>query len=190
MRVIAIDTETTGLPPKNVLPMHYELWPYIVQLSYVVFETDTNELIESDHVLRVPCDIPTTYIHGITKERSDAGEEFLDVYRQLDELMRTADIVVGHNLEFDLNMIHSECARRGIAYEVPTVQYCTMRESRERVGILNPSGHFKYPKLSELYDYLFHEPPSNWHNALSDAYMCIRCFHMLVLKKDNLLLKQ
>ena len=190
MRIVAIDTETTGLPPKNVSPQRHDLWPYVVQLSYVVFETEANALTEGDHVLKVPCDIPTTHIHGITKERSDAGEDFAQAYEELAEYMASADIVVGHNLEFDLNMIKAECARRGINYVAPTVRYCTMRESKERVGLLNPSGYIKYPKLGELYEFLFHEPPSNWHDALSDSYMCIRCFHMLVLKTDNVLLKR
>lgn len=189
MRVLAIDTETTGLPPKGP-PTKCELWPHIVQLSYVIFDTDTNEIIESDHVLRVPGEIPTTHIHGITKERSNAGEEFSDVYNKFAAMLISVDIVVGHNLEFDLNMIRAECARRQFRFETPTGQYCTMRESKERVGIRTESGYIKYPRLGELYEFLFHEPPSNWHNALADAYMSLRCFHMLVLKRDNVLLKR
>jgi len=183
MKIIAIDTETTGLPPKRNAPN--EGWPYIVQLSYVTLDTETNEITEGDHILRVPIDIPTTHIHGITKERSDEGENFGRIYSNFAEIMNSADIVVGHNLEFDLNMIKAECERRGLPYHSPSVQYCTMKESKDKVGIIAPGGYVKYPKLSELYLNLFKEEPKNWHNALSDAYMALRCFHLLVLKKDR-----
>lgn len=59
--------------------------------------------------------------------------------------MECVDIVVGHNLEVDLNMIQVELARRSVKYDAPTVQYCTMLESKER-GLMNP-GYLKYPSL-------------------------------------------
>ena len=185
MRILAIDTETTGLPPKRVPPTDHAAWPYIVQLSYVLLDTETEQTTEGDHILRVPVEIPTTHIHGITKERSDAGENFGRIYGDLAAMMEAADIVVGHNLDFDLNMIRAECERRHLLFQMPSVRYCTMRESKERVGVLAPGGYVKYPKLGELMHHLFNEEPKNWHNALSDAYMALRCFHMLVLKKDN-----
>jgi len=185
MKILAIDTETTGLPPKRVPPTDHAVWPYIVQLSYVLLDTDTEETRDADYILRVPVEIPTTHIHGITKERSDAGENFGRIYGNLAAIMEEADIVVGHNLEFDLNMIRAECERRHLLFHMPSVRYCTMRESKERVGLVAPEGYIKYPKLGELYQHLFHEEPKNWHDALSDAYMALRCFHMLVLKKDH-----
>ena len=185
MRILAIDTETTGLPPKRVPPTDHAQWPYIVQLSYVMLDTETDETKEGDHILRVPVDIPTTRIHGITKERSDAGENFGRIYGNVAAMMEEADIVVGHNLDFDLNMIRAECERRHLLFHMPSVRYCTMRESKERVGLVSPEGYVKYPKLGELMNHLFQEEPKNWHNALSDAYMALRCFHMLVLKKDH-----
>jgi len=185
MKILAVDTETTGLPPKQVPPSQHNEWPYIVQLSYVMLDTETDEIMEGDHILRVPVEIPTTHIHGITKERSDAGENFGRIYGSFADMMEVADIVVGHNLNFDLDMIQAECNRRQLVFRMPSVRYCTMRESKERVGILVPEGYLKFPKLSELYMHLFQEEPKDWHNALSDAYMALRCFHMLVLKKDH-----
>lgn len=185
MKILAIDTETTGLPPKRVPPTEHESWPHIVQLSYVFLDTETDEILEGDHILRVPVEIPTTHIHGITKERSDAGENFGRIYGGVAEKMNAADIVVGHNLEFDLSVIQAECFRRHLMFHMPSVRYCTMRESKERVGLVTAEGYVKFPKLGELYQYLFKEDPKDWHNALSDAYMALRCFHMLVLKKDN-----
>ena len=38
MRVIVFDTETTGLPKTKVLtPGLLKLWPYVVQLSYLIY---------------------------------------------------------------------------------------------------------------------------------------------------------
>jgi len=182
MLVLAIDTETTGLLPNEAA---YELWPHIVQFSFVLFDTATSELTEHDYILRVPGDILTTYIHGITKEMSDRGIDFEETYDAFHAALEACDIVVGHNIEFDLKMIQAECVRRKKPFTMPSVRYCTMRENKERVGLLNPSGYLKYPKLVELYEHLFPEPAANCHNALSDAYMCLRCFLVTVVKKDS-----
>ena len=43
MRVLVFDTETTGLPKTKILNKYMlELWPYIVQLSYIIYDIDTN----------------------------------------------------------------------------------------------------------------------------------------------------
>ena len=189
MKILALDTETTGLPPKHVPATSPDEWPYIVQFSYVVFETDDDTALEVDCILRVPVDITTTFIHGITKEASDRGVDFGEVFHQFYAAMTSADIVVGHNLDFDMQLVVAECTRRRLSFEFPSVRFCTMRESKERVGLLNASGYFKYPKLSELYEHLFHVAPVNLHNALADAYMCLRCFFVLVLKRDNEVLR-
>ena len=38
MKVLVFDTETTGLPKKGASLSHPELFPYIVQISWLVFD--------------------------------------------------------------------------------------------------------------------------------------------------------
>ena len=43
MKFIVYDTETTGLPQsKFVKPSLTELWPYIVQFSYIMYDSESN----------------------------------------------------------------------------------------------------------------------------------------------------
>ena len=48
MRVIVFDTETTGLPKnKNISPSEHSYWPYIVQLSWLMYDDATKQLIST-----------------------------------------------------------------------------------------------------------------------------------------------
>ena len=66
--------------------------------------------------------------------------------------------------------------------------YCTMKNSINLCKIEKswPNGdkYLKYPKLSELYVYLFNKEPKNTHNALVDILICMRCFCKMELNID------
>ena len=75
MRVIVFDTETTGLIPSHSPRISSNLgkFPYIVQLSYVVYDTETHKIVhEQDNIIRLPDEVDitekSTAIHGITKK--------------------------------------------------------------------------------------------------------------------------
>jgi DNA polymerase III epsilon subunit-like protein len=183
-RVLCLDTETTGLPPKGAAP-NPETYPHIVQWSFVLVDTDAETVQEHDFILKVQGPIPTTDIHGITEGRStQCGYSFRDVYAIFEVCLSLAELIVGHNLEFDLNMINAECMRNGLPTLPPMNQFCTMRRGKELCNIIAPQGYVKFPKLAELYERLFKQTPSNLHNSLTDVYACLRCFYSLQLKRD------
>ena len=46
MKLIIFDTETTGLPKtKNINIDYLYLWPYIVQFSYIIYDTEINKIL-------------------------------------------------------------------------------------------------------------------------------------------------
>ena len=45
MKLLVIDTETTGLPQRNASIYKTEQWPYVVQLSFILFDTDSLNII-------------------------------------------------------------------------------------------------------------------------------------------------
>ena len=55
MRVLVFDTETTGLPETKILnPDTLNLWPHIVQFSFVIYDTSVNDIVESsDSIVKV-----------------------------------------------------------------------------------------------------------------------------------------
>lgn len=118
MKVLVLDTETTGLPQTKVLSQELlELWPYIVQFSYIIYDIDTNSIMKvNDNILNIPEDIVMSEevikIHGITNIMSQ--ESFVLFSHVIDEFyqdLKSVDIIVGHNLSFDLNVIKAELMR-------------------------------------------------------------------------------
>ena len=59
MKVLIFDTETTGLPlERNPSIYDSSMWPYIVQLSYILYDTSAKKaLVAHDWIIKVPSDV-------------------------------------------------------------------------------------------------------------------------------------
>ena len=70
MKVMIFDTETTGLPKTKIINQEtLEKWPHIVQFSFIIFDTDLNDITElQNFIVRLDREIPEESIkfHGIT----------------------------------------------------------------------------------------------------------------------------
>jgi DNA polymerase III epsilon subunit-like protein len=210
MLVLVFDTETTGLPKSKVINKDVlHLWPYIVQFSYIIFDTEFKTLIKmKDYIIRVPDFITiseeVSKIHGITNDISlSKGVNIVDVLNEFFADLSIVDYIVGHNVSFDLNMIRAELNRLIVnanndeelsefQTHLTTINaskniYCTMKESIDLCAIQakDKFGRYynKFPKLIELYQKLFSITPNNLHNSLNDVIVCLRCF--MKLKYDN-----
>jgi DNA polymerase-3 subunit epsilon len=189
MKVLVFDTETTGLPEKNALIAEQHRWPYIVQLSYILFDTEKKSLLKTVNVIikipehvRIPPEC--TALHSLTQDicqlKGDLIKPILETFLQT---VKEADVLVGHNIAFDKNMITVECKRQGLTYDIlqTSAEYCTMKETKELVGIKGTYSNtgmifFKYPKLAELYSYLFTEVPKGMHDSMADILLCLRSY--------------
>jgi hypothetical protein len=67
MKVLCFDTETTNLIKKDLTDVH------ILQLAWILYDTETNKQEQNDFVLKVPTKIYNSSIHGITNEISENG---------------------------------------------------------------------------------------------------------------------
>jgi DNA polymerase III epsilon subunit-like protein len=212
MRTLTFDTETTGLPRTKLLtPEAVDLWPHVLQLSYVIYDDSTNTIINiHDSIINIPENIDIsqecTNIHGITREMSSQSDKTMqDVLDVFIEDFDNSDLIVGHNLSFDLNMLKIEIMRQLLKaglkerekylrfledLKKTNKNYCTMQKSIVICDIkaVDRSGkeYTKFPKLSELYEKLFQRKPKNLHNSLNDVLICLRCYYMLEHKKDLL----
>ena len=59
MKILVFDTETTGLPLKNEFNKEpsiydYDKWPYIIQISCILYDLSTNETIIKKTVKYIP----------------------------------------------------------------------------------------------------------------------------------------
>lgn len=213
MRVLVFDTETTGLPESRMVnPDTLHLWPHIVQFSYIIYDTCLNEIITiSDSIIKVKKDIiisdESIKFHGITNKISDRkGVELDSILEVFFEELQNVDVLVGHNISFDINMLKIELLRLICSSNIE-LQYnerkmyryylhcltnhnvvCTIKESVDVCCLkaVDKFGkeYFKYPKLTELHQVLFNSEPNNLHNSLYDIMITLRCFMKLKFDTD------
>lgn len=203
MRVLVFDTETTGLPQSKIIsPDTLKLWPHIVQFSYVIYDTDANDIVvSSDDIVKVGKDVVISEgsieLHGITSEISQSkGSNIIEIIDVFCNHLKSVDVLVGHNVTFDIKMVKVELLRliyndmsedksrkyKINLYDLSNFQnvYCTLQNSIELCAIktLDKFGkeYNKYPKLVELHKYLFHSVPNNLHNSFNDILITLRCY--------------
>ena len=187
MKVLIFDTETTGLLPKD----KNGEYPYIVQLSYVYFDTTKMAQIEAINSIvnvgDIEIPIESINIHGITNEIShNLGRPIKEVLLEFSEYIDKTDIVVAHNLNFDKTVVIKELER----LEYPNyfniydkLYYDTMIYGKELCQLYTNGNYkrpyLKFPKLVELYSKLFSDDDNaiaNAHNAIIDVLMIMRCY--------------
>lgn len=175
MRIVVFDTETTGLPKhrnwNSSAKLMKDNWPHLVSLSWSVIEynvvVDTYSYIIQPMNWTIPDD--SIAIHGITNEKAqNSGYPLAYV---IDKFISTQyDVLIAHNLEFDENVlmqaIYWDLGRTEFN-EFPHPKRCTMKASKDLCKLPNN----KYPKLSELYEFVFGVPPDvkQLHNSLYDV---------------------
>ncbi len=178
------DTETAGLPKSWHAPVtQLENWPRLVQLGWIACDAKGRETgrgcclikpvgftIERDAVER----------HGITTAHARAnGVDLLPVLEEFHQALQAAQVLVGHNVSFDENVVGAELLRAKLDNVVATkTRRCTMKESTDYCQLPGPRG-FKWPTLTELHDKLFGEPFESAHDALADCQACLRSFFRL-----------
>ncbi|MBO4262583.1 MAG: 3'-5' exonuclease [Clostridia bacterium] len=143
--IIFFDTETTSLTPGR-----------IIQLSYIM--KDGEKTSAKNFFFGVEYIEPTaTAVHGFTVDRIaelSAGKTFSWAADEIYDDFANADLIVGHNVKFDINFMIAEFGYidRRFRYneEFDTMKYFTPIMKMPR------SSHrgYKYPKLSELCEYL------------------------------------
>ena len=139
-RAMIFDVETTGLiakpNPAKAVPPRLEECPYIIQLSFVIFDLNTNRVIESyDAYIDIPEEVPIidriTEITGITREIiREKGKPIVNVLEAFYTAYMKCDIAIAHNLEFDRNMIEIEVARNATAISESETSVCSIANMR------------------------------------------------------------
>jgi DNA polymerase III epsilon subunit-like protein len=170
--VLAYDTETTGKPPQlpgqkfaegffNDKKVRAELWPRIVQLSFILYDTDRMETLQMyDSIIRLrpeqyPIPPESSAIHGISTEKSQAeGIPILQALLDFMAAYQQADFVVGHNIQYDINVVLAEIAlvnRRKDREEqsmLTRVAKNLLQEFKDKMGY-DPKSQFKFCTLQK-----------------------------------------
>jgi len=196
MLILFLDTETTGLPEgKNISLYQTQKWPYVIQLSYIIFDTEVNEVVHTfDSVIKLDDSVEISEksisMHGVTRERSQTeGVNMKGALEELNNNLKTIDLVVGHNISFDKQIMIVENIRNNVFSLFPKKRlFCTMKEYKEYCDIKKERQdgtiYAKYPTLCELYEKLFGTKPDNLHNSYVDVLVCARCYMQKEYEND------
>lgn len=166
-RLVAIDTETTGLDPYNLTEPDRIMEVAAVELVLdaqlrVTGTRPTHWLINPER----PIPRKATQVTGITDEDVSDKPPFAARAHELRRLLADA-IVVAHNLPFDLGFLRTELERAGSAWPATRAEIDTLTLSQRRMSDL------KIHKLGEVARALG-VPLDNAHRATDDAEACGR----------------
>lgn len=188
---LVFDTETTGLPLWKE-PSDHPDQPHIVDIACSLFDSTGLETDRFDAIVNPGVEIPeeVARLHGITTELAQA--EGIDPDYCLDRflgMVARADVMVGHNVSFDVRMVRILAARlTGEKWTNPLPEFCTMRRSTALCKIPHArprhQNDWKWPNLSEATRHFFNEDHSGAHRARPDCDAAARIFFHLREMKE------
>ena len=206
---LIFDVETNNLMPKqkpNGPRLTIDDYPHILQLSFVIYDLNESKITKSyDAYVNINENVvisdSITELTGITKDIcKKKGVPIITILKEFYDAYVNCDVLIGHNMEFDVEMIKIEIERNRaeILSAFPCVfttfndtyekihnieRYCTMRKGIPICNILVESKipgkppTKKYPRLLELYQHLFvGETANGLHDSMVDTLVCLRCY--------------
>jgi DNA polymerase III epsilon subunit-like protein len=163
-KALFYDTETTGL--------HTTENPAdVIQLAMLLVDLDSRKIMtQVSAILRISRPVhPIAFgIHGMNKEFCEEwgvtrqlGVEF---FRQLHD---RADFLIGHNEQFDRKVMNFHLENQ----QLPTISkpaICTMLPMTDVCKLPGRFGKYKWPKLTEAFEFCFNKPLTGAHDAMVD----------------------
>jgi DNA polymerase III subunit epsilon len=181
MKIFVFDTETTWFINKKDTRLSSQ--PSIIQFAGILWEINEEKEfkeIEKINILIHPKrSIPyessqVHHIYDIDVQDAPPIENVIDIILHY---INTPDMIIGHNIEYDEDMLKVELKRLGREHDYkPKQKYCTMKNMVDFCQIKGNGERFKYPKLGELHKCIFWEYFIGAHDAIVDVEATLRCF--------------
>ncbi|PIB35686.1 DNA polymerase III subunit alpha [Reichenbachiella sp. 5M10] len=184
---LIFDTETTGLPKDYNAPLEdFDNWPRLVQLAWQLHANDGSLISAHNYIVKpegytIPFNAQK--VHGISTERAEAeGHDLNEVLSKFSADLQRTQSVVGHNVEFDNNIVGAEYLRKERNNDLADIKAIdTKDESTDYVAIPGGrGGRFKWPTLTELHTKLFGVGFDDAHDAAYDVDATAKCFFGLI----------
>lgn len=182
--LLFIDTETTGLPPRNWNSYDDDVWDScrLVQIAWELWDPILFKLIDSQcHIIKpnnftIP--IESTNIHGITHEDAiQNGVHITHIWNLLNQYINSVNTIVAHNINFDNKIVISEL------YRSKNFDLLNLWKSKQKkcTMLMGTEKGKKWPKLADLYEKLFNEKPEcRLHSADADVALCSKIYFQLI----------
>lgn len=187
---LIFDTETTGLPKNYNAPVSdSDNWPRMVQLAWQLHDVDGKLITNKNFIVKPDgYDIPigVSKVHGITTERAlRDGHDLQFVLEEFNKDLQKSTYNVGHNIEFDINIVGAEFYRLAIDTAIANLKVIdTMKSAIDYCAIPGGrGGRFKFPSLTDLHTKLFGEAFADAHDAAYDVDATAKCFFGLITNR-------
>jgi DNA polymerase III subunit alpha len=198
---LIFDTETTGLPRNYAAPLtDFDNWPRVVQLAWQLHD-EKGYMINFGNLIIQPDGFNIPYnaekVHGIsTLKAKEHGIPLSEAMEIFSKDLQQAKYLVGHNVEFDINILGCEYLRlnqNNLFDGKSTID--TKDESTEYCAIPGgKGGKFKWPTLEELYHKLFNKGFDTAHNAGADVEATTKAFFELctlgIIKRSDVAIEK
>ena len=194
-KILFFDTETSDFIKKD-LPANDPKQAWVVQIG-ALLATPEKTIDSLNTIIQANGRSINHYaeeVHKISVFKADEeGIPELEAAEKFGLLLRQADLVVGHNFDFDWKYaVHllernmddlSDEARSAFYLDLPN--YCTMKDKNvvKFCGLKNKAGRAKWPKLIELHEILFEKGFDGAHDAFADITATRDCFFELVRRE-------
>lgn len=199
MIITILDCESTGIPKKNQSPYKdFDSYPHIIQVAWQTLDESQNKMYESNCYIRPVGFTISDEISKLTRITTEGllktGVGLKFALRHLVSDIQKSDILVGHNLRFDLDLIRANILklelpldkidpiirlRKKIDTMRETIEFCKIPQAEEYLHF----SKYKFPKLSALYEKLFNEKMIDAHDAATDVDYTRKCFFELINRK-------
>ncbi|NJM16911.1 MAG: 3'-5' exonuclease [Bacteroidales bacterium] len=180
---LIFDTETTGLPKNYNAPVSdSDNWPRLVQIAWQLHAADGSLISNQNFVVKPEgFDIPfnAVKVHGITTERAlKEGEGLAKVLALFGQDVKRAKWVVGHNVEFDANIVGAEYHRKQMEDALAVAKHVDTKDASTDFCAIpgGKGGRYKWPTLTELHTRLFGTGFNDAHDAAYDVAATAKCF--------------
>ena len=90
MKILVFDTETTGLQEKGASIYDKSKWPYIIQLSYILYDISNNSSLIKNNYIKLDESVAISQesfnIHNISREiLHEQGINIVDALKEFNE---------------------------------------------------------------------------------------------------------
>lgn len=184
------DTETSDMFKFNEsYKSKHQPWP--VQLGMILAEEDMTYarldiMVQPDDRKINP---HAFSVHGISEEMAQKGgqpEAF--ICEMFLYYMESADTLVCHNTDFDISIMAASMHRTGASEDtinelLNKPRFCTMKKGTDLCKLPGRYGSYKWPKLQELYLFLFGEQFEHAHDAFADIQATRRCYYEMIRRE-------
>ena len=194
-KILFFDTETSDFIKKD-LPANDPKQAWVVQIG-ALLATPEKTIDSLNTIIQANGRSINHYaeeVHKISVFKADEeGIPELEAAERFGLLLRQADLVVGHNFDFDWKYaVHllernmddlSDEARSAFYLDLPN--HCTMKDKNvvKFCGLKNKAGRAKWPKLIELHEILFEKGFDGAHDAFADITATKDCFFELIKRE-------